>query len=569
MTNRCRILILVGVLGGLAGVLRSQDTLAILSLSILVWLFFSWCWFRIQTQWQWTHIRCTRYIHGRPAQQCVLWADRRIEVELRVELPRIRFGAPVVVRDWVPESVTQLSGESFASVDWLASSQCLIYQVLINSAGSVIFPGTQFQFQDPQGLFIAERFHDEELHLRSLPSFATTVDSHPNVKRLNSIPQHGIHRLQRAGLGSELLELREYQSGDPPKSIAWKVSARRDRLMTRQYESEVPVRLTLLVDGYASNRMGGWGLRMLDQLNYVAASVGRSAISAGDLVGYALMDQGGVKRRRPSGGERAFFQLLEALAEFTADAELPPPAYTRSLLHSALAVCQRRYPELMESKVNRLPWTFWPLPPWRKNWRHRQQIAALLGVVQQLSSTQTAQLAFDDHSMAVAIQRLLRESGWDDNGSTLPESSPRTPDRIPMFAREVLKSVSLARDNEVFVLMLDLLDADSDLDPLLAAVRVAVARHHRVVCICPTPTTHAFQSTDGDSSSQLTPLERELQVLSHAAELRVLRQIQPLKRMLRKSGARVAFAGDRQAIALVLSEAELVGSGRTLARSTR
>ena len=36
--------------------------------------------------------------------------------------------------------------------------------------------------------------------------------------------------------------------GDPPRTIAWKVSARRDRLITKEFESEVPVRCTLFLD---------------------------------------------------------------------------------------------------------------------------------------------------------------------------------------------------------------------------------------------------------------------------------------------------------------------------------
>src|SRR5207302_354096 len=58
----------------------------------------------------------------------------------------------------------------------------------------------------------------------------------------------GMHRLYRPGSGSELLDLRDYQPGDPPRTIAWKVSARRDKLITKELEREVPVRCTLLLD---------------------------------------------------------------------------------------------------------------------------------------------------------------------------------------------------------------------------------------------------------------------------------------------------------------------------------
>src|SRR5205807_372769 len=74
-------------------------------------------------------------------------------------------------------------------------------------------------------------------------------------KRHNLLPPPGINRLLRPGTGSELMDLRDYLPGDPPRTIAWKVSARRDRLITKEFESEVPVRCTLFLDTSNSVRV--------------------------------------------------------------------------------------------------------------------------------------------------------------------------------------------------------------------------------------------------------------------------------------------------------------------------
>ena len=58
------------------------------------------------------------------------------------------------------------------------------------------------------------------------------------AKRHNLLPPPGVHRHRRPGSGGELLDLRDYLPGDPPKTIAWKVSARRDKLITREYERD-------------------------------------------------------------------------------------------------------------------------------------------------------------------------------------------------------------------------------------------------------------------------------------------------------------------------------------------
>ena len=56
---------------------------------------------------------------------------------------------------------------------------------------------------------------------------------------------------RRRGEGTELYELREHVSGDPFKRIAWKASARRGRLMVREFEREDRDIVWLILD--ASN----------------------------------------------------------------------------------------------------------------------------------------------------------------------------------------------------------------------------------------------------------------------------------------------------------------------------
>src|SRR5207237_1946828 len=117
-----------------------------------------------------------------------------------------------------------------------------------------------------------------------LPPLADAEGHRPTVKRYNLLPSPGQHRHLRPGSGSELLDLRDYLVGDPPKTIAWKISARRDRLITKEFESEVPVRCTLFVDASNSVRVpslpgegeGGGAprpSRALDRLVELAAGV--------------------------------------------------------------------------------------------------------------------------------------------------------------------------------------------------------------------------------------------------------------------------------------------------------
>src|SRR5204862_3680248 len=106
-----------------------------------------------------------------------------------------------------------------------------------------------------QGFFYQVAFVPGVLLLRVLPPLTDADGLRPGTKRFNLLPPPGTHRLRFPGSGSELLDLRDYLPGDPPRTIAWKVSARRDRLITKEFESEVPVRCTLFVDASNSVRV--------------------------------------------------------------------------------------------------------------------------------------------------------------------------------------------------------------------------------------------------------------------------------------------------------------------------
>src|SRR6185437_11687241 len=61
------------------------------------------------------------------------------------------------------------------------------------------------------------------------------------------------------------------------------------------------------------------------------------------------------------------------------------------------------------------------------------------------------------------------------------------PEKVPVLAQALLRAVGKGRDNELFVLLVDLLELDDYLEPILRAVSVALGRHHQVILLCPWP----------------------------------------------------------------------------------
>src|SRR5439155_18439696 len=58
----------------------------------------------------------------------------------------------------------------------------------------------------------------------------------------------GIHRSPFRGFSVEFTEHRAYQPGDEPRYLDWKILARADRLVVKQFEEETNLRAMLLVD---------------------------------------------------------------------------------------------------------------------------------------------------------------------------------------------------------------------------------------------------------------------------------------------------------------------------------
>src|SRR5437660_888482 len=58
----------------------------------------------------------------------------------------------------------------------------------------------------------------------------------------------GLHRSPRKGFSVEFADFRPYQPGDDLRFVDWKIAARADRWVVKQYEEETNLRATLILD---------------------------------------------------------------------------------------------------------------------------------------------------------------------------------------------------------------------------------------------------------------------------------------------------------------------------------
>jgi len=78
----------------------------------------------------------------------------------------------------------------------------------------------------------------------------------------------GLHRSPRKGFSVEFADYRPYQPGDDLRFVDWKIAARSDRWVVRQYEEETNLRATIVLD---VSRSMAWSSAELRPLGSTAA----------------------------------------------------------------------------------------------------------------------------------------------------------------------------------------------------------------------------------------------------------------------------------------------------------
>lgn len=96
----------------------------------------------------------------------------------------------------------------------------------------------------------------------------------------------GVIIRRKRGIGTEFESLREYLKGDDYKRIDWKASARRNRIISKDFQVEVNQSVLIAID---CSRTMGYRIEGIEVLDYVLNSLilfGKEVIKNGDKVGF-------------------------------------------------------------------------------------------------------------------------------------------------------------------------------------------------------------------------------------------------------------------------------------------
>ena len=131
----------------------------------------------------------------------------------------------------------------------------------------------------------------------------------------------GKHTSPDKGISVEFAEHRPYAPGDDPRTLDWRVIARSDRNVVRQYIEETNLRATLAVDVSASMAYTGGHAAVLDAkalsklayAKYLAAALAYLFIKQGDAAGLVTFDRKPLDFVRAASRPSQVRRILEVL----------------------------------------------------------------------------------------------------------------------------------------------------------------------------------------------------------------------------------------------------------------
>jgi uncharacterized protein (DUF58 family) len=258
-----------------------------------------------------------------------LSARVRNAVTLRIE-NETNQSIQLCVRDEAPENCRAEGNEFKIDLDPFQIKNAT-YHITPTSRGEWQFRGLFVRIQVFGGLVQVEK--------QVLP--ACPVHIYPNIKAVQEfellkqtghLSTLGMRQSRQKGLGMEFESLREYNDDDFRK-IDWKASARRGKLVVRNFEQETNQGVVIGID-LGRHMLGEVeGVRKLDHCLDAALLLMHAAERAGDQVGLLTFNDTVKNYIAPRRGKAQISRLLSAI--YDAQAEPTQPNYGLAFGHLA------------------------------------------------------------------------------------------------------------------------------------------------------------------------------------------------------------------------------------------
>jgi uncharacterized protein (DUF58 family) len=230
--------------------------------------------------------------------------------------------ADLQIRDSYPQEQFTVSNGTLALSIPPQTSQDVTYTIRPSQRGEYQWGALHVRQRSPGKLVWLQR---------TLPQ-AQTVAVYPDLIGLRSLSMQltlqsagALRQKRRLGMGTEFVELREYSTGDDPRLIDWKATARRQRPLVRVLEPEQEQTLIILLDRGRLMTAQVQGLQRFDWGLNATLALALAGLARGDRVGVAVFDRTIYTWLPPQRGQHQLNHLIEQLTPI--QPELLEPDY--------------------------------------------------------------------------------------------------------------------------------------------------------------------------------------------------------------------------------------------------
>ncbi len=194
----------------------------------------------------------------------------------------------------------------------------LSYYVTPFERGSESFKGTFLRIDCPLGLAVKQVRLPTEQPVRVYPN-VLALREFDLLKQQGRLKELGIRKSRMRGLGSDFESLREYTEGDDYRKIDWKASARRGKLVVRQFEQERNQSVIVCIDIGRHMLAEVDGVRKLDHVLDALLMLTNAAAMAGDFVGLLVYADTVRRYIPPRKGRAQVGIIIEAIHDLVAE----------------------------------------------------------------------------------------------------------------------------------------------------------------------------------------------------------------------------------------------------------
>jgi uncharacterized protein (DUF58 family) len=186
------------------------------------------------------------------------------------------------------------------------------YHVTPPAKGDFSFGDLYFQYPGRLGLICRQGVMRESQTVKVYPNLVETA-KYELLARRGRLMQLGIRTAKVRGGGSEFESLRDYVPGDEYKKIDWSATARRGKLISRQYEAERSQNIVLLLDTGRNMLQAVQKMAKLDYVVNTALMLAYVAAAGDDKVGLMAFDAEVRVYLPPAKSKAQVYGILESL----------------------------------------------------------------------------------------------------------------------------------------------------------------------------------------------------------------------------------------------------------------